>query len=254
MRMAKKRRLKFRKWYIPLILLVAVLAYLLLAYNYFYFRLHSAHIPWPSNNIVYNFNAAAVPQTKYVALGDSLTYGFGAVNYEDSYTYRLASSLSANGSGLTLSDLSYPGSRTDDVIKQLSAVKSIQPDVLTLFIGVNDVHQVFETSNFAENYEHILYRLTHETKAKIYVVNIPYLGPSSVNWPPFNSYYDAHTRSHNATIEKLAAKYGVAYIDLYSKTVDLFKHDGAHYAKDAYHPSAEGYKIWANILTDGIHQ
>lgn len=243
-----------KKYYIAFVFIFVVLMYLFISYEYFYLKLGAAHIPWPNNQLVYHFNESSGTNIKYVALGDSLTYGFGANEYKDSYTYKLANYLSQNGNSVTLNDLSYPGNRTDDIKKQLNATTVLKPDIITLFIGINDTHQLVETSNFEKNYDQILYQLVHTTNAKIYLINIPYLGPSSINLPPFNFYYEAKTRSHNKTIEKLASKYNLSYIDLYGQSVGLFKNNGPHYAKDQYHPSAEGYEIWSQIIKHAIHQ
>ena len=38
------------------------------------------------------------------------------------------------------------------------------------------------------------------------------------------------------------------YIDLYTQTEELFKKNGSHYAADFFHPSTQGYKIWADLI------
>lgn len=234
------------------IVLVFVL-YFFFAYNYFYYRLHHVKINWPDNNHSYSFNEKAKDQKTYVALGDSLTYGFGADNYQDSWTYRTAQYLSVGGQGIKLKDFSYPGYRVDNVSESLGPAIATKPDIVTLFVGVNDVHKLVPTADFKQKYDNILYRLTHETKARIYVINLPYLGGPTVLLPPYNYYFDMSTKRFNTDIKNLAEKYGATYVDLYSATSAQFKKSGPYYAKDLYHPSAEGYKIWADIIDNAIH-
>jgi len=244
---------RFRKKHTTYAAALLLILYLIFAYNYFYYVQRDAHIDWPDNNHVYRFKSSGSGGI-YAALGDSLTYGFGADRYEDSYTYRLAGRLAAGGRVNQLKDYSYPGFRTDNVIKQIDLVISDRPKIITVFIGVNDVHQLIETSNFTKNYDNILYRLTNETDAEIYVVNLPYLGAGSILLPPYNYYFDAKTRSHNQAIRKLTAKYGVKHIDLYGSTAGLFKSKGRHYSPDSFHPSSAGYKLWADVIEDAINR
>lgn len=243
---------KFRRLYYLYIATTVLVLYLVIAYNYFYYVQRRADIAWPNNQHVYNFDNKPDSKNLYVSLGDSLTYGFGADSYQNGYNYQVANSFAEKTPGLSLKDYSYPGSRTDDVIKQLDFVILDNPKIITVFIGVNDAHQLIESSNFKENYGYILYRLTRETNAKIYLINLPSLGANNVQLPPYNIFYDSRTRSHNQTIQELAQEYNLKVIDLYSPTVDLFKKSGPHYSKDLFHPSNAGYKLWADIIKNGI--
>jgi lysophospholipase L1-like esterase len=251
--MKRKQHIYTKKRYaLPVLAAVVVSIYLVFAYNYFYFKQHHSHLPWPNNQHTYVFNDTAPSQKVYAALGDSLTSGFGAANYHDSYTYQVAEWLASTGQGVKLTDYSYPGDRTTDTLQVLDAVIASKPDVVTILIGTNDTHRLIQASDFVANYDQILHRLHTETAAKIYVINIPYLGGPSTTLLPFGYYYDAKIRAHNSNIKTLAQKYNVGYIDLYDQTVTEFKKDGPHYSKDAYHPSAAGYKTWADIVTHDI--
>lgn len=254
-KLSKKRRglklPKITKKHAPYLLGLGLFFYLVLAYNYFYFVQRRAHIPWPDNQHIYNFNGADNSENLYVSIGDSLTYGFGADKYEDGYTYQLARHL-AKDQAMTLKDYSYPGFRTDDVIKQLDLIIADKPKIITVFIGVNDAHQLLETSDFKENYDYILYKLSTETEAKLYVINLPYLGASNIQLPPYNYYYSQKIRGHNKVIKNLAKKYNISYIDLYSETGSKFKDSGQYYSKDSFHPSSAGYGIWARIIENAV--
>lgn len=250
--MKRPNKLKSKKYYIPALVILFIFIYLVFAYNYFYFRLHRVKISWPDNSHVYSFNAGSGHTKTYVALGDSLTYGFGADSYSQSWTYKTAEYLAGSGQGITLKDFSYPGYRVEDVLESIGPAIAAQPDIVTLFVGVNDTHRFIQTGEFGQKYEYVLSRLSSETKAKIYVVNLPYLGGPTVLLPPYNYYFDAQTKARNKTIKELASRYGAAYIDLYGSTSAMFKKSGPYYAKDLYHPSSEGYAIWAKIIDDAI--
>ena len=243
---------KLGKKHLPCAVVLLLVLYLIFAYNYFYYVQRSADIPWPDNQHIYNFDSSADPGSLYVAVGDSLTYGFGADKYEDGYTYMLASRLAEDRKTARLKDYSYPGFRTDDVIKQLDLIIAEQPQIITVFIGINDAHQILETSDFKANYDYILNKLSSETNAEIYAINLPYLGALAIQLPPYNFYYGNKLKNHNEIIKSLAEKYNVSYIDLYTPTAKKFSRSGPYYSRDSFHPSSSGYKIWGRIIEDAI--
>jgi lysophospholipase L1-like esterase len=189
----------------------------------------------------------------YTAIGDSLTAGVGAEKYEDSYPYQIAQKLSGNRAGISLRDRAYPGARTSDVVNNLlnSAIND-KPDIITLLIGVNDIHGLVSKKKFTENYSEILRRLKGETKAKIFTVSVPYIGTDSLLLPPYAAYFKFETKEYNQIIKALAQSYGVEYVDLYSPTENMFE-TAAFCASDSFHPSARGYALWAEIIYADIN-
>lgn len=185
----------------------------------------------------------------YVALGDSLTAGVGADEYSQSYPYLLAQYLAGNDYQINLKSRALPGAKTTDLLNILLP-KAIEdnPDLMTLLIGVNDIHGQVSAKEFRTNYENILRQLTQETKAEIFVINIPFLGANNLLLPPYNWFFNFKTRQFNKIIQELATKYSVNYLNLYTPTESLFKQNGSHYAPDFFHPSAQGYKIWADLI------
>lgn len=244
--------------YCPIILLAIIVVYIFTINAFIYYRIGNGHLVAPNENnenVYLMSNNEAVSTTTYVALGDSLTAGVGADNYSDSYPYLLAAKMSGKGVNVNLKNFSAPGYKTQDVIDVfLNPAIEAKPDVITLLIGVNDIHNYVGRSQFEKNYSYILNRLTKETQAKIYLINIPYIGSKSTILPPLDYYFETETDSYNKVIKKLADQYGLQYIDLNSPTKDLFKTDGSHYAADSFHPSAYGYKLWADIIYDRLNQ
>jgi lysophospholipase L1-like esterase len=239
-------------------LVIAVLgAYLFLAHAYFFWRLGRAGLPLPvpRTAAIKAENNMALKPLIYAALGDSLTAGAGLQRYEETYPYLLAEKISAGRGEIALSGFSYPGAKTADLIKDLLGPAIAQnPDIVTLLIGVNDVHGNVSGREFRNNYRQILKRLTGETRAEIYAINIPFIGSDSLLLPPYDYYYKKKTIEFNNIIKTLAQNSGVKYIDLASPTAALFSKDGAHYSADSFHPSAEGYRLWADIIYADINK
>lgn len=190
----------------------------------------------------------------YVSLGDSLSAGVGTNDYKQSYPYLTAEKLSSINN-ITLKDISYPGFKSADVKNILLPITlSTKPDIITILIGVNDIREDISNNEFKNNYEQIVQSLTKNTKAKIYIISIPFLGSSSLILPPYNYYFNFKTNEFNKIIKNLSTKYNVGYIDLYSPTITEFKKSDSYYSADLFHPSAKGYAFWANIIYDDLNK
>lgn len=241
---------------IILLVIIVIGIYLNRSYAYIYSEISKGNLKSPDVNQTYIIKENMKPNkiSTYVALGDSLTAGVGTDNHEQSYPYLLAQKLAGNNE-IVLENLALPGLETSDINGQIiaSAIAG-NPDIITLLIGVNDIHNFISILDFKKNYEQILKDLTQKTNAKIYIINIPFLGANSLVLPPYNYYFDLQTKEFNEIIKQLANEHNVSYVDLYSQTVSQFKKSGSHYSKDLFHPSAEGYVSWAQIIYDNINQ
>lgn len=223
-----------KKW---LIILAVVLAYLNRAYGVLYDSIGRFDLPAPTQATI---TLGHGKNLTYVALGDSLTAGVGVDNFTQAYPYLYAQKL-AIGSQVTYINLAEKGATTESLIKnELPKLKDLHPDLITLLIGINDLHDFKSVSVFKANYSLIVQDL-QKTGAKIVVLNIPNLGDSSILWPPFNYLYDVRTKQYNTAIESL----GLKVVDFYSVSQNFNK---TMYSLDKFHPSAVGYKIWSDTL------
>ncbi len=149
---------------------------------------------------------------------------------------------------VTLKNFSYPGYRTDDLIKNLLAPAiAVKPKLTTLLIGTNDVYGFYGAEKFKKNYEFILERLTKETTAKIYAISLPFIGAQAF-LPPNNYYFERQIAEFNLIIKELAAAYGVEYIDIAEPTRAAFAENSSYYAADKFHASAAGQALWEKII------
>ncbi len=236
------------------LLVVLFSTYIYIANGFIYHRIGSAHFTLPHREQVYYMNPTlATTSNVYIALGDSLTAGSGADLYEETYPYLVAKQLSNHNQEVILRNFSVPGFKSQDLIDVfLENTVKMQPDIVTILIGVNDIHNYVGEERFAKNYRTILEVLTQHTKAKIYLISIPYIGADTTIFPPLNLYFLNQTTEYNKVIKELSQEYHATYIDLDTPTRALFRKDGAHYSVDGFHPSAAGYKIWADIIYDGL--
>lgn len=234
-----------------LVFIVITIIYFNRAYAYIYNHIDHESLKSPVRGSYYlvSNNKMASTSLTYVALGDSLTAGVGVDKLEEAYPYLLAKYFAGSDYKINVKSRAVPGAKTHDLVSGLLPLAiNDNPDIVTILIGVNDIHGEISKSEFRKNYDEILSRLAKETKAKIYVVNIPYIGADNLLLPPYNYFFDSKTKDYNKIVLELSEKYGLKYIDLYTKTESLFKKAGSHYAADFFHPSAEGYKIWSDLI------
>ncbi len=245
-----------KKYWLAIFLFILILgAYVFGSYVFVYRTINRANLKASNKQETYLINSTMKSEKiiTYVALGDSLTAGVGVADYQESYPELLAQKI-AGGKELALKPHAIPGAKTSDLIKNyLNPTIADKPDIITLLVGVNDVHQQISQEEFAKNYEEILKRLTEETEAKIYAINIPFIGAETLILPPYRYELESKTKEFNNIIKNLAEKYQVKYIDLYTPTLSQLKSPGDHYASDSFHPSAIGYAVWAQIIYDNLN-
>lgn len=242
------------------LILVLILGYLLVIYVGFYHFIgyKSLKSPYIKNSFILDsrkeFSITENPLSlKYVALGDSLTAGVGSDTVVDTYVYRFAQKLAQKHSEVEVSNFGIPGARTDEVITmQLQKAIEAKPNVITLLIGVNDIHNKKSTVNFKTNYEFIVDTLLASTDAKINLLTIPYIGSRYLVLPPFSQYMEFRTKKFNSVIYEVALRDTgrIKVFDLYSTTLKHAKNDDKYYSSDLYHPSGYGYNLWGQFLND----
>jgi lysophospholipase L1-like esterase len=186
---------------------------------------------------------------KYVALGDSLSAGVGALDIKETFVYLYAQNLLRTYEKVNILNLAWPGDSTSEVIQnQLPAAIKEDPDYVTLMIGTNDVHNKRIISDFREKYKFILNELLTKTDAKIVVINIAYLGSSKLVLPPFSWLLNFRTKQFNDIIAGLANSDRIRLVDLYSATYWISEQNPKYYSSDLFHPSESGYEIWGQVI------
>jgi lysophospholipase L1-like esterase len=234
---------------------VFITGYLWYARASIYWNLGDVPLYAPNDYASYSVGTASTNLRTYAAIGDSVTAGVGVDSYVDSYPYRVAAALaSSTQSGVKLVPFAIPGIRSEYVVGYfLEPVIASKPDIVTLLIGINDIHGNVPKKVFRKHYEEIVRRLTQETTAKIYVINLPYIGTNDLISFPYQYYFNWQTQQYNAIIKDLAEQYSVTYIDLYTSH-SQYSLDTKYYARDFFHPNTLGYAQWANYIYASINK
>ncbi len=189
----------------------------------------------------------------YVALGDSTGAGVGA--RDGGYVARLFTRLLERRPGSKLSNLCVSGSTTEDLVRgQLDRGVALNPDLVTVGIGINDIGHGLTLEQFSRNYEQILSTLKQKTHAQIVVTNIPDISSAPRIPGAMRSEYQRQIIEFNKRLEEIAARQGVTVFDINTITKAELPSHPEYFSADGFHPSDQGYELWASQMWPTVEE
>ena len=195
-------------------------------------------------------SASAQPRPiTYVAIGASDAVGIGASNPEtDGWVPRFAARL---GSNVQLVNLGVSGSTLSQALQeQLGPAVDAQPDVITVWLAVNDLNARVPLDRYAADLDTLLAQL-EQTHARVLVGNVPDLSALAayrgVDPEPLRAEVDAW----NNVIADTAARHGATLVDLHAQWQEIAQHP-EYVSADGFHPSDEGYQALADLFATAL--
>jgi acyl-CoA thioesterase-1 len=183
----------------------------------------------------------------YVALGDSTGSGVGA--REGGYVARLFQRLAERRPGSKLSNLCVSGATTEDVLRdQIEQGVALNPDLVTVGIGINDIGHGLTLEEFSRNYEQILSTLREKSRAEIVVTNLPDISSAPRIPGPMRDQYQRQIVQFGERLGEIANRYGATVFDIYTVTRQELPSHPEYFSSDGFHPSDEGYELWATQM------
>ncbi|HHV50368.1 MAG TPA: SGNH/GDSL hydrolase family protein [Candidatus Avimonas sp.] len=152
-------------------------------------------------------------------------------------------------------NLGISGNRTKDLLARCQTdFVDIQPDILSILIGINDTWRAFDSNDpttpeqFEENYRKVLENVKKHTNAKIIMLE-PFLlhnSPDKDNWRgDLNAKIDV--------VRRLAREFADVYIPLDGLfAAASVEKEPAHWAPDGVHPSEAGAKLIADAYVEAV--
>lgn len=182
----------------------------------------------------------------YLALGDSYTIGEGVPVYE-SFPYQAVQLLRDAGHEFAAPEIvAKTGWTTDELLAGIANTKFLSRyDFVSLLIGVNNQYRGRSVDEYERQFEELLKRAIQfagDDVSHVIVLSIPDWGAT-----PFAANAD-HNRiakeidDYNAVNKRVAAKFGVHYIDI---TPGTRQANEEMLAADKLHPSGKEYRKWA---------
>lgn len=185
----------------------------------------------------------------YLALGDSTGSGVGASAAGGGYVARLFKRIITHRPGSRLINLCFSGATTSEVLRdQLDPGLRTDPQLVTLGVGINDVGHDLSLERFSKNYQEILTKLKNNTRATIVVTNIPDISSAPRIPAAMRSEYHQHIVEFNGRLAEIAAAHGAIVFDVYYVTHEQLPSHPEYFSDDGFHPSDEGYELWAERM------
>lgn len=198
------------------------------------------------------FGRAFAPPLRLAVLGDSTGAGVGVSRVDDTVAGRLAQRLADTGRFVTLDGLAISGSRTADLAPQVSRALVHPPDVAVILIGANDATHATRLDPLRKDLSAAITRL-REAGVAVVVGTCPDMGSATAFLPPLRQVVAWRGRGVGAVSREVAREAGAAAVDIGAETGPAFRADPERYlSSDEFHPSADGYALWADALADEV--
>ena len=183
----------------------------------------------------------------YVSLGDSTAVGVGA-SQGGGYPDRLASRLRNDGLPVGHTNLGQSGARVRDIVNNaLKRVIALQPTLISLGVGTNDVWRGTEVAEFQDDLDRIARRLK-QTGASMVVVNLADMALAPVAKMVPSALYEGRIEPFNQAIASVARAHGLHLVDLFTASREMIPRRPDFFCSDGFHPSAVGYEEWADLM------
>lgn len=194
---------------------------------------------------------------RYVALGDSYTIGTATRSPDERWPNQLVRRLAAAGFEVDLvANLGVNGFTSMDVIRsELPRLAELDPGLLTLLVGVNDVVQGVPIDTYTANAATILDQsLGLVPPARIVTVSTP----DYTVTPQGAAYGDparqsAAIRQVNEILARLSEDRGIRHVDIHDLSLRAASDSGL-VADDGLHPSGRQYELWVERIGPAVEQ
>ncbi len=193
--------------------------------------------------------AQAEPARTYVAIGASDAVGVGTTDpATEGWVPRFGAQLGPN---VQLVNLGVSGSTLAQALEeQLGPAVDAQPDVVTVWLAVNDLNARVPLDRYAADLDTLLGQLA-TTHARVLVGNVPDLGQIAVYRGVEAAPLRAEVNRWNQVIADTAARHGAVLVDLFSRWQEVADHP-EYLSQDGFHPSSEGYQRLADVFAQAL--
>ena len=191
----------------------------------------------PINSLWWRTHAKETGELLYVAIGDSAAQGIGASAPNRGYVGILADHIRlATGKTVRVLNLSVSGATVDLAVRdQLPRLLKVQPDVVTVAIGANDIAQ-WDPERFEAGIRTIFAALPpHALVADLPCFHLPH--------------NERKVAAADRIVREVAAEHGLTVVPLHETTERQgIRSVFTQAANDMFHPNDRGYRIWADAF------
>jgi lysophospholipase L1-like esterase len=178
---------------------------------------------------------------RYLSLGDSYTIGTGASDDTHAWPSIIAARL-----GAELTNPAVNGYTTLDLIRdELPLVDSVQPDLVSVLIGVNDLVQGRSTEQYRESLSEIYEAVKGRRVIAVSIPTWSYV-PAAAGFGGKDR-VDRLTRLFNDIARVEATHRGFTWVDIGEASTSGMGTEG-WIASDNLHPGDAQYAAWAEVI------
>jgi lysophospholipase L1-like esterase len=144
--------------------------------------------------------------------------------------------------------------RLRDVLeKQMPQVERLQPHVVLISAGANDVTHLTSIPSMRRRLRTIVAGLRGaRPDVRIVVTGSPDMGsPPRIPWLVRGA-ASVRSRMVNRMFEREARALGVVFAPIAARTGPLFRRDRTLFDTDRFHPNARGYATWTPVLNEAL--
>ncbi len=196
------------------------------------------------------------PPLRLVLLGDATALGVGVDRVADTVGGQLSALLAEGAAGrrVELSSVAVAGSRSADLATQVArALVGNRPDVAVILVGTNDVTRLVRVGEAAEHLAAATRRL-REAGIAVVVGTCPDFGALRAFALPLRQLLGWHSHRLARLQGAAAGAAGAIVVDLGEQTGAVFRADAGTLCHDGFHPSADGYRVWAHALLPAVQE
>ncbi len=191
----------------------------------------------------------------YVAIGASDTVGLGATDpSQEGWVAVLHRQMPQD---TRLVNLGVSGSLLRDaLVQQLPVALDSQPDLVTVWLAVNDFNARVPLDDYAGSLDELLGTLAAQTLAHVLVANVPHLADVPLYAFVPRRQLDAEIGRWNAAIAEGAARHNAVLVDLHELGPEVAQRPEL-IAADGFHPSTAGHRrlaevMWSAMRANGV--
>jgi lysophospholipase L1-like esterase len=201
-----------------------------------------------------SFGDGSAPSLRLLMLGDSSAAGLGVDETEETVGGRLSELIASTGRQVRLDSVAVSGSRAADLGPQVSrALVRGAPDIAVILIGSNDATHFTPLDELERNIGAAVRRLRAAGSAVV-VGTCPDLGAARNFAQPLRELVGWAGRRVADSSEQATIDAGGVAVGLAARTGPVFRADPGTLSEDRFHPSADGYQLWALALYPAVYE
>lgn len=198
-----------------------------------------------------DFGPADGQLVRLAVLGDSTGAGSGVSALTDTVGGRLAGRLARGPARVALSGVAVSGARCRDLAGQVTVLLANPPDVAVIVVGANDALLGSSLAAVRSDLGAAVARL-RDAGVRVVVGTCPDLGAARALAQPLRALAGWRGRAVAAAEAGATRAAGGDAVDIGRITGPVFRADPGTLSEDRFHPSADGYRLWADALEPAV--